>query len=180
MKNHIMLDIETLSDEGPYPVILSIGAIEFDIFTGEIGNHFYGKISLQSSLDNEFSISEKTLKWWLDQSSSVFEEQLYVNTKPIKEVLIKFSNFLSKDKDQFIWGNGSTFDCTFVKNAYQKLKIPLPWNTFLERDVRTIVDLDPEIKKTERFTGVKHNCLDDCKHQIKYLSKIYQKLLIKK
>ncbi len=47
---HLMLDIETMGNES-YSAITSIGAVEFDIETGETGDEFYVVVGLQSCLD---------------------------------------------------------------------------------------------------------------------------------
>jgi DNA polymerase III epsilon subunit-like protein len=44
----VMLDIETLGNR-PYSIILSIGAVEFDPRTGNMGNEFYVLIDHVSS-----------------------------------------------------------------------------------------------------------------------------------
>lgn len=47
---HIMLDIETMGNQS-YSSILSIGAVKFDLNTGETGDEFYTTIDLKSCLD---------------------------------------------------------------------------------------------------------------------------------
>ena len=75
-----------------------------------------------------------------------------------------------KDKKIKVWGNGSTMDITILQSAYEYFNMSIPWQYWAVNDVRTIVDLNPEIKKNCTFEGVKHNPIDDCKHQIKYLT----------
>ena len=45
----------------------------------------------------------------------------------------------------------------------------LPWKFWAVNDVRTIVDINPDIKKNCKFDGTPHCAVDDCKHEIKYL-----------
>ena len=45
----------------------------------------------------------------------------------------------------------------------------LPWKFWAVNDVRTIVDINPDIKKNRKFDGTPHCAVDDCKHEIKYL-----------
>ena len=48
---HIMIDTETL-DIGPDAVILSLGAVKFDLDSDEIDDQgFYASVSLDSNLD---------------------------------------------------------------------------------------------------------------------------------
>ena len=43
-------------------------------------------------------------------------------------------------------------------------------NFIQNNDVRTVVALNPSIKKKSKFDGVAHDALYDCLHQIKYLT----------
>lgn len=69
-----------------------------------------------------------------------------------------------------VWGNGSTMDITILQSAYEYFGMSVPWQYWAVNDVRTIVDLNPEIKKNCTFEGVKHTPLADCEYQIKYLT----------
>lgn len=48
--NHVMLDIETLGNQSN-SVITSLGAVEFNLETGETGREFWQNIDVQSCLD---------------------------------------------------------------------------------------------------------------------------------
>ena len=67
--NNIMLDIETLGDVS-YSSILSIGAVKFDINTGETGDTFYVTVDLQSCLDAGLIITASTFNWWLEKDEA--------------------------------------------------------------------------------------------------------------
>ena len=67
MGNDVMIDIETLGTD-PGSVILSIGAVEFDLKTGKTGEEFYQWIDLESSSNKGFSVSAGTIKWWMMQN----------------------------------------------------------------------------------------------------------------
>lgn len=75
-----------------------------------------------------------------------------------------------------VWGNGSTMDITILQSAYEYFGMKTPWQYWAVNDVRTIVDLKPEVKANTKFEGVKHSAIDDCKHQIKYLSQTFKEL----
>lgn len=53
----------------------------------------------------------------------------------------------------------------------------VPWKYWAVNDVRTIVDLKPDVKKNYKFEGTKHSSVDDCKHQIGYLSETLRTVL---
>ena len=81
-----------------------------------------------------------------------------------------------------IWGNSNRFDLGILEGWYKKgigSKFEPFWNTWLERDVRTLSSLKPNIKANMKFVGIKHNALDDCKHQIKYCFETLKALNIK-
>ena len=75
-----------------------------------------------------------------------------------------------------VWGNGATMDITILQSAYEYFGMKTPWQYWAVNDVRTIVDFKPEIKANTEFEGVKHYPIDDCKHQIKYLSETIKEL----
>lgn len=64
---HMMLDLETMGNKSN-SVILSVGAVMFDIETGEIGEYFYERIEFQSALDVGLKINADTVEWWMKQS----------------------------------------------------------------------------------------------------------------
>lgn len=80
-----------------------------------------------------------------------------------------------------VWGNGATFNNVITRSSYEREFIPCLWKFYNDRDVRTIVELgralgfDP--KKDMPFEGEQHNALADAKHQAKYVSAIWQKLI---
>lgn len=166
--DHLMLDIESLDTE-PGAVILSIGAVEFDIVTGETGRQFYESIDLQSSIDAGFKVNANTLKWWMEQpSDATFRAFNSENPLSIEVALGKFNDFCHGENYQ-VWGNGSTMDNSIVKYAMYEVGLEPQWNYWNDRDLRTIVMLDPTYKKEEVFAGVPHDPVHDCLHQIKYL-----------
>ena len=175
--NHVMLDIETMgifNDEA----IISVGACYFDPETGKIGETFYEKCSLQSSIGNGLKMDAPTVLWWMSQDKEASSEFLLnENDEHINVVLINLSKFIN-DKCQ-VWANGATFDITIIRNAYkQSLCSDTPWKFWNDRDVRTIVELGERLgykpKQTIPFEGKQHLTLDGAIHQAKYVSAIWQ------
>ena len=103
---------------------------------------------------------------------------MFNNTLPLAKVLQDFECFIKwfDYSSLQVWGNSARFDLGILENAYSKFNVNIPWNHWNERDVRTLVAFAPEIKKNMVFEGVKHNPIDDCKHQIKYCCEIFKKL----
>jgi len=172
-----MLDLETMGN-AQNACIVSIGAVEFDINTGETGREFYELINLQSCIDKGLSITASTVYWWLQQSEAA-RKQLCKPSDSLAEVLQKFKSFTALLGDYKIWGNSARFDIGILESAYRSIgyeSITLPWNFRNEMDVRTLVAFAPKVKEHYPFTGVVHNPIDDCKNQIGYCSAIWQKL----
>jgi hypothetical protein len=79
-----------------------------------------------------------------------------------------------------VWGNGSTMDITILESAYEYFGIEIPWKYWAVNDVRTIVDLNPSIKKNCEFDcGVRHSAIADCLYQIKYTTDTIKSLKVK-
>jgi len=173
-----MLDLETMGNSSN-SAIISIGAVEFSIETGELGREFYERVYLQSCLDKGLIVNGSTIMWWLQQSEAARKEAC----KPadnLHNVLDKLRSFMGCLGDFQIWGNGARFDIGILEDAYLAdgcESITLPWNFRMERDVRTLVSFAPQVKEHYPFTGTEHNPIDDCKYQIGYCTAIWNKLM---
>jgi len=179
-----MLDIETLATV-PGAVILSIAAVEFDIETGKTGREFFWKIDLKDSMANGFFIDPDTLLWWLEQDPEVLKQNIKPDglTKPLKMVMedIVHTFRYSLDKDIQVWGNSNRFDLGILIPYVQKVTNTPIWKYSKERDVRTLVSLNPDIKgevvaQAKEDGADLHNPIVDCKVQIEYCTKIYNSL----
>lgn len=180
---NVMIDIETLSAQ-TNAVVIEIAAVEFDKTTGAIGEIFHQRIKNEEwfVLPNR-DVSPSTLKWWLLQSdearkniteSKEEDNDIFTAIGLLTAFINRCDNPNYKsgvdDRTVTVWGNGSTFDITILQNLYEQIKIyDIPWKFWAVNDVRTIVSLNPKVKKNCEFNGVKHYAVDDCKHQIKYL-----------
>jgi hypothetical protein len=173
---HVMVDLETMGRDTD-AVICSIGAVEFDINTGETGLEFYEKVNIQTCLDKGMSVNGETIYWWLQQSEKARMALLGEN-KNISQVLYEFKLFLENlgANTVQIWGNGISFDIIILTEAFRKCNLKEPWNFRCERDVRTLVSFAPEVKDHYPKMGTEHHPIDDCKFQIGYCTAIWQNL----
>lgn len=171
---HLMVDIETMGNQS-FSAIVSIGALEFDLSTGETGKEFYCKIDLQSCIDNGLIMNASTVLWWLRQNKAARLELTGSEGLTLEQGLKQFSDFIG-DKDPFIWGNSARFDLGILQNAYNVLNKAIPWDFRKERCLRTLVSFNEEIKQNWDYKGTAHNALSDCYNQVGYASKIYKKL----
>lgn len=175
---HIMFDLETLDNKNTSS-ILSIGAVEFNLHTGKIGETLYVRVDLQSCIDEGLTISADTIMWWLRQSDEARARIYGTSGIQLEEALDKVFNFVeSCGEDVVVWGNGSTFDISILEYAFYKFYTTLPWKFYNVSDLRTIVNINPKIKKNCPFDGIKHDAIADCKHQIKYLCDTYKTIKV--
>jgi hypothetical protein len=171
-----MVDLETLgttADAG----ILSIGAVSFNLETGEIDDEaYYASISIESNMDQGRRVSEDTLLWWLKQSSAA--QQVFHEPKVIlPEALEEFVEWLPKKP--FMWSNGADFDLPMLAHAMTQLNIKIPWDFWNNRCVRTYKGLPGAKAVTVLREGVHHNALADAIHQAKLVAAIHDKLFSK-
>ena len=174
---HIMVDIETMGNESS-SAIVSIGAVEFNMATGETGKEFHVKVSLQSCLDNNLKINADTLMWWLKQSDEARTSLVDGEKLHISHALLKFSEYINEcgGKTIEIWGNSARFDLGILSDAYSVVNIKTPWDFRNERCVRTLVSFLPEIKNMTKNHGIAHDALADCHFQIRYCSETYRRI----
>ena len=182
---NVMIDIETLSTHKNASII-EIAAVEFNKETGEIGDRFNFLIDSNEWHKNGRHIDGETLKWWFNQSDKArkrfVEKQEGVKYGTLYQALMRLRLFImdcdsvDDDKNVVVWGNGSSFDIAILESAYNYFEVETPWNFWSVNDVRTIVDLKPSIKANYKFNGVKHSAVDDCIHQIGYLTETIKSL----
>lgn len=170
----VMVDLETLSTR-PGGVILIIGAIKFkrnEIWNENIDKKdlekfdtFYKRITIDSCIEKGMIVDSETLKWWNKQDNVIKYEALNNPDRiPIKQALQEFSNWFGNDRT-LIWGNGSSFDCGILGEAYKRCDMTIPWKFWLERDLRTIMDIGG-VRACDLPQYNKHHALFDCYRQI--------------
>ncbi|HBS6320038.1 3'-5' exonuclease [Klebsiella pneumoniae] len=182
--NHLMIDLETMGNKPNAPIV-SIGAVFFEPSTGELGKEFYRVVSLKSSMDGGAVPDPDTIMWWMQQSE---EARAAICDKDTVTSLVTALSDLNcfirdnadHDKVQ-VWGNGATFDNVIIRASYDREFMPCIWKFWNDRDVRTIVELGRAIGINPRrdipFEGDVHNALADARHQAKYISVIWQRLI---
>jgi hypothetical protein len=165
-----MLDIETL-DTTPTAVILSIGAVRFDIDKPQfLGEKFHHHIDIASNQAYHRTISGSTVEWWMKQNDEARQKITSAIKSPLPDVLGKLLDFIG-DAER-IWGNGSDFDNVIVLNACKATGVRT-WKYSANSCYRTLKNLYPEIEKPN-FEGVAHDALDDAINQALHLQSIYQ------
>ncbi|HFE7433331.1 3'-5' exoribonuclease [Salmonella enterica] len=182
--NHLMIDLETMGKKTNAPIV-SIGGVFFDPQSSEIGPEFYTAVSLESAMKQGAVPDGDTILWWMRQSPEARSAICVDNAMPISEVLLKLNKFIACNADNVkylkVWGNGATFDNVILRGAFERASLPCLWHFSNDHDVRTIVTLGRAVgfdpKRDMPFEGDMHNALADARHQAKYVSAIWQKLI---
>lgn len=180
-----MLDIET-TGRTPGCAVIQIAAVLFNANTGDISNKYRFKesINFNTQLKNGYTYSKETVAWWNRTNKSLFNELCRSNNNYIDvgKNFQKWYRNLPNFKKLRLWGNSPKFDIAILEGWYRKSignTFDPFWDTWSERDLRTISALAPDIKKKKKFVGTQHDAIDDCLHQISYLYDILSKLNIK-
>lgn len=175
-----MIDLETLGTKAG-DVILSISAIHFNIYTGEIIKEFHANIDRSRSVIDGFNVCPDTVAWWELQS----EESRQLLLKDVQDpffVMVSFASWIesiSENSDGLnVWGNSPTLDISLTRSYFSRYDIDCPFGYWEERDYRTIrgIFIDGLIKGFDEskirpeFTGIKHYGIDDCKYQLLILT----------
>ena len=171
----IMVDLECLSTR-PHAAIVVIAAIRFkrgcvwdkkvNINTLNKNDIFYQRIDINSCLEVGLHIDENTENWWKHQDKALQYEALYhPNRVNLVQALQEFKEWFGTDTWTKIWGNGSGFDCTILGEAYKRCGMIAPWKFWMERDLRTIMDL-ARLRASDLPQDNKHHALYDCYNQI--------------
>lgn len=167
----VMIDLETLGTRHD-AMIISIGAVYFDRYTGEIGSGFSINVDAREHR-NKFTNDYETIRWWTEQSDKA-RKLVFENPIPLEAALTAFEKFIGDGNNVLIWSH-ATFDIPIIQHAFDALdrKFPVPFRN--TRDIRTLMDLADHRSKIER-EGVHHHALDDAKYQAKYVSEAMYKL----
>lgn len=182
-----MIDLETLGTS-PNTMILTLGAVAFNPYTGEIlGAPFYGKINTDSyrAYSQGFTFDHATLAWWMIQPDDARIEAFTGEREKLSDVLnnfVKWCRDVSKGKTIRIWSHGASFDVPIVSYALSTAGLDIPWKFWNIRDTRTLFDtanLDYRNVKMIPLNGKiypSHHPLGDCIRQIEGVRLAYKKL----
>lgn len=181
---HLMVDMETMGNS-PHAPIVSIGAVFFDPSTGNTGAEFYQVVSLESSMSFGMKPDASTIQWWLKQSSEARSAILVDEAMGLLKTLELLADYIAENAANGshavqLWGNGCSFDNVILRRAYALTDTPFAVPFWNDRDVRTMVELGKSVGINPRydipFEGDMHNALSDARHQVKYVSAIWQRL----
>lgn len=174
----VMVDLETLGRRAGC-VVLSIGAVQFDPATKELGEELYEVVRLETCIAAGLQVDPETEAWWRKQSPEarqvLTQAEKKRGNKPLPKALQVLSQFLlTSGGDVRVWGNGSDFDNSILVSCYAAIGQDPPWKFWNNRCYRTLKSLLPTVKLTR--TGTYHNALDDAKSQATHAIHLLNKL----
>lgn len=187
---NIMLDLETMGKRTK-PALTEIAAVAYDM-EGNTYDEFYRAVSLQSSIDAGLTVDGSTVEFWMgvdaDAKASWFEAQS--QAVDLFDAMYDFDTFIRQisdngETDIVLWGNGTMADNRWIFSAGEAVGVLLDeddnetikhWQHGDVRNFMSVCELmtGKNPKKETEFIGVPHNPIDDCKHQIRYMSAAYK------
>lgn len=165
MRNHIMLDLETMGS-GPNSAIVAIGAVRFN--AESVLDKFSINIDLKSCTDIGLKIDSETVIWWLEQSKEAQNLLVDGMISSISLALKSFNDWIGENAE--IWGHGAGFDNVILRQACKAARVIPAWNYRSDRCYRTIAALYPDIKRVN--IGTYHRAIDDAESQALHLIEI--------
>lgn len=178
-----MVDIETLSI-AVNAAVLSIGAVEFDPFTGKILRTFYHELDLSDQENRHVDLN--TVRWWFKQCKENpvnFGLIIKHNREKddVKSALHKLGEFINGGVEYAmtrvegyervaVWACDPDFDIAILDNLYEDHNLPSPWRYSELRSVRTVRMLTQIAGMDIPVQEADHNALNDCIRQAKEVS----------
>lgn len=171
----VMIDLETLGTAAD-AVIMSIGAVKFDLDAGTIEPEgFYASVSIDSNLEVGRRVQEDTLLWWIDQNAkaqAVFKEEKMHLAAALDDFHAWFDP--AYEDEYRVWSNGADFDIPMIAHAMKVQGLPLPWKFWNNRCFRTYKNLPHAARAPKVPNASKHNALADAYAQTQQLIAIHK------
>ena len=180
MSRHLMVDIEAL-DPKTGGIIVSVGAVVFNIDTGEVvdAKEWEIKVVEQEQKYNR-TISARCLLWWMQQSEGCLATLKKKDSERIgvREFVFEFKEFVTKHNMERAWCKGMNFDYDLIEELFKAVGQRWPIKKSKYRDCRVYYDygkkLDLLPKKIDRKDA--HTALGDALFQVKISSEVHQYL----
>ena len=176
----IMIDMETVSN-AENAGILSLAFLPFSRHGEEKdGEPFYKVIDLASCYMAGMNMVG-CQEWWMQQDPKAVSEIVNAPKKEnISAVINEAFSYLSALAEQheiILWSRGTDYDFPKLEWCIRKfVEKPYPYKYYNKRDVRTWVKETGLDESQFEFEGIKHNALDDCRHQAKLLQASFWQL----
>lgn len=167
----LSVDIEGLGiSEGD--VVLSIGAVAFDLERSDFSRQFYVRISIINALALGMGHDADTLRWWMGQTAARRALEMDARTPMVEvaQALKMLRDFVQEAcvERPRVWMKGPSYDGKLLGGAAKASGEPLPWSYSRERCVRTICD-EIEEPRRDSAADVAHGALSDALHQARWV-----------
>ena len=167
----LMIDLETL-DVVPTAMIMQVGLVTFDAasvfpIAGPDTNPDIELYNVELK-DQDGTWSEKTLRWWMNQSDSGLENPA---ARPLAKVLGRIQILAQKENIKRVWSHGAAFDHPIVIYHLNKLGMGELCSYRKLRCTRTLFDLYTLDKSVPKIT---HRADWDAWAQAEDVRRIYQ------
>lgn len=176
---NIMVDLETASTK-ENAAILSWAMVPFFTDGTEFTDmeDFYRVVSLTSCFFAGMDVDKDTQDWWMKQEPKAKSLFLHAEDENIHGVAMEAYTWLSnlaEKYDLYMWARGLDFDIPKMEWCFSKfVERPLPYKYSHKMDVRTVLKFMQIDQSQFEMQGVKHNALDDCKHDIRMIQEAYK------
>jgi hypothetical protein len=169
--NNIMIDLETLGTRAD-SVIMSIGAVKFDLDSREIDDKaLYVSVSIDSNHEvAPRHISEDTVIWWLKQGAAA--QEVFIQPKTTLYAALQDLEAWIDHPDYKVWSNGADFDIPMIAHAFTTFGLDIPWKFWNTGCFRTMKGL-PNAPKAAAKPRVAHNAMYDALAQAEHLQLIW-------
>lgn len=189
---HFVFDTETLGLKDD-AVILSIGVVPFTFESNAtyeelVENGIHLKLAVGPQITAGRKIDKKTMQWWKGQGDEAkwILEPSDDDIHPLNSLKIIAGFIRARGQNiekSWMWSRGNAFDFGKIEHLYDQYEISMPFVSFMERDIRTMVDCycgthRGKIEATRPQTGfVKHSALHDAASDAAKMIEIYQAML---
>lgn len=169
----IMIDMETVSN-AENAGILSLAFLPFNK-NEEVTDFesFYKVIDLSSCYMAGMNMVG-CQDWWTKQDpkavSAIVNAPKKENISSVINAAYAYLSALAEQYELIIWSRGTDYDFPKLEWCIRKfVEKPYPYKYYNKRDVRTWIKETGLDESQFEFQGIKHDAMDDCRHQVKLL-----------
>jgi hypothetical protein len=180
-----MIDLETLGTRDS-AVILTIAAVKFDLYTGEVLDQFMWFPDVDEQLQKGRTLNASTINFHLlDPERNTAFGQIMARTNrewPVEKGLHFLGNFIQNGEGGApcgFWCRGASFDFAILKNLYESYrsdKLQYPINHRMEFCLRPLLMLSPTSEDRTPNVLPAHDAMNDSLYQIDLLRNILMDL----
>lgn len=190
-EQHIMIDLETLSNRPETGIIMSLAAVKFDPYVGplidcsqpiplenaESDDELYYIIDVEQSTLHGYTIEPDTYNWWVTDPERVMEYHRmmgYSRSVSLLHALQRLTAFARKDQradvQTYGWSHGAGYDMVFISERYRQLCAAgdNPFDHHNIMDTRTVLAMHRQLRDGDvvwQPARMKHHPIDDARRQ---------------